>query len=70
MFDFFSKILGYVETVFEYFLNFIDSLFMAVNVLGNSTSLPLFIAGFVPEILSAAILVVVALAVVKFIVGR
>ena len=70
MFDFFSKILGFVESFFEYFLNLIESLFLALRVLSTATQVPLFLSGYVPSILSSALLIVVALGVVKFIVGR
>lgn len=70
MFDFFSKILGFIETVFEFFINLVESLFMALEVLTKSIVFPLELSGLMPSIIGSAMAIVVALAVAKFIVGR
>ena len=70
MFDFFSKILGFIETVFEFFINLVESLFMALEVLTKAIVFPLELSGLMPSILGSAMLIVVSLAVAKFIVGR
>lgn len=70
MFDFFEKVLGFIETVFEFFINLVESLFMALEVLAKSIVFPLELAGLMPSIIGSAMTIVVSLAVVKFIVGR
>lgn len=70
MFDFFEKILGYIESAFEFFINFCDSLFQALEVLGNAIVFPGFIAGYLPAIIGSSVVIVTSLAVVKFLVGR
>lgn len=70
MFDFFEKVLGFIQTVFDFFINLIKSLLMAFNVLAEAIRVPIYLSGFLPAILGAALLVVVSLAVIKFIVGR
>ena len=70
MFDFFEKILGFIETVFEFFINLVESLFMAIEVLAKAVVFPIELSGLMPSILGSAMLIVVSLAVVKFIVGR
>lgn len=70
MFDFFSKILGYVESFFEYFVDFLESLMTALGILISSIAVPLSLSSMLPTILSSAVIIVVALAVAKFIIGR
>lgn len=70
MFDFFEKVLGFIETVFEFFINLVESLFMALEVLSKSIVFPLELAGLMPSVIGSAMVIVVSLAVVKFIVGR
>ena len=70
MFDFFEKILGFVESAFAFFINFCESLFTALEVLLSSLTLPIFLSGFLPGILGSCVVILTSLAVVKFIVGR
>ena len=70
MFDFFEKILGFIETVFEFFINLVESLFMALEVLTKAVVFPIELSGLMPSIIGSAMLIVVSLSVVKFIVGR
>lgn len=70
MFDFFAKILGYFETGFEFFFNFCESLFLALEVLTKSIVFPGILAGLLPAFLGSALAIVVALAVIKFILGK
>lgn len=70
MFDFFEKILGYVEDAFEFFVNFCESLFKALEVLGDSIVFPAFLAGYLPSFIASSVLIVTSLAVVKFLIGR
>lgn len=70
MFDFFSKILGYVEVAFDYFLNLIESLVMALWFVGTSSSFPLTLVSFMPPIIGTAIVVFIAIFLIKFLIGR
>lgn len=70
MLDFFAKILGFVESAFEFFVNFCESLFSAIEVLIGSIAFPVVLSGYLPSILGSCVLMVTALAVAKFIVGR
>lgn len=70
MFDFFSKVLGYFESFFEYFINFLDSLFMGIEILTKSIVFPFELSGFLPSIIGSAMIIVISLSVVKFILGR
>lgn len=70
MLDFFSKVLGYLESFFEYFINILDSLFMGLEILAKSIVFPFELSGFLPSIIGSAMIIVISLVVVKFILGR
>lgn len=70
MFDFFDKILGFIESAWQFVINIINSLVIALETLTQSVTLPLKLVAYVPGILGSAITIVVSLAIVKFIVGR
>lgn len=70
MFDFFAKVLGFIETVFEFFINFIESLFKSIEILAKSVIFPFELVGFLPSIIGSALIIVVSLGVIKFLIGR
>lgn len=70
MFDFFGQVIGYIETVFNYFLNFIESLIMAIAFVGHSGTIVVSMSALMPAILGTCVVITVALAVVKFLIGR
>lgn len=70
MFDFFEKILGFVQTLFNFVLNIINSLIMALQMVVSVVTVPTFISTFLPPVLCSAVLIFTAIYVVKFIIGR
>lgn len=70
MFDFFAKVLGFLESAFSFLINFIENLFLLLELLVSSIVFPLTLTGFLPNIFGTAVLVFLAIAVVKFILGR
>ena len=70
MANFFNQILGAIETALTFLFNFINSLVMAIDSITFAVALPPVLAGFLPGIVGSAIIIVVSLAVVKFLVGR
>lgn len=70
MFDFFNQIIGYVQTAFEFLLNLIESLIMAVVYVTTSSGVVLSMAQFMPAIIGTCVVITVAIAVVKFLIGR
>ena len=70
MFDFFEKVLGYIQSFFDYFVSFLESLITALNVLINSIAFPLQLSSMLPAVLGSCVVIVVAIAVAKFIAGR
>lgn len=70
MFEFFSQILGFIQSFFSIVVNLFSSLttlFVALNA--GSSSMGVVLA-FFPSIISASVTAVVAVSVVKLIVGR
>lgn len=70
MFDFFSKILGYLEVAWSYFINLIESLLMAIGFLTSAAGFSLQIVPYMPPIIGTAIVVFLAVFLIKFLVGR
>lgn len=70
MFDFFEKIWGTVELVLSFFFNLIESMFSAVLVMSNGATFVLQLSGLMPTIIGSSMLIVVFMAVIKFLIGR
>lgn len=70
MFDFFDKIWGTVELVLSFFFNLIESMFNAILVMSNGANFVLQLSGLMPTIISSSMLIVLFMAVIKFLIGR
>lgn len=70
MFDALAKILGFIETAFEYFLNLIESLFMAIGFVASSIPFATALVPLLPSIIGTALIIGISIWVVKFIIGR
>lgn len=70
MFDFFEKILGFVEYFFSFLTNLTRSLLSAVLAISTGTSFLMQLSGLMPTIVSSSILIVLFMAILKFILGR
>lgn len=70
MFDFFDKIIGTVELVLSFFFNLIEGLMKAVLVMTNGVAFVLQISGLMPTFIASSIIIVLFMAVLKFIIGR
>lgn len=70
MFDFFDQVLGILNTAWTFFTNIINSLILAFDTLSNAVMLPAELALFMPSVISSCVIIMLALAVVKFLVGR
>lgn len=66
MFDFFSKILGYAEMMWSFFINSINMCISALGFLLSSLGMPNVIAPFMPTIIGTAITCFVAVYLIKF----
>lgn len=70
MLDALNQILGFFQSVFDWFLSFIESLAFAVNSVSASVEYTLLFTGLVPSIIGSAIIVFLSVYIVKFIIGR
>ena len=70
MFAFFDQIFGFLETVWEFFISLVNSLIVALTATVTAATLPVTLMPFLPAIIGSSVMIVIAFAVVKFIIGR
>ena len=70
MYDFFNQLLGYVEMFFQYLSNFAMTLIYAMQMITTAIALPKHLIVSLPWMLGSAIVIFLAVYVVKFFVGR
>ena len=70
MLDFFDKIIGYLETVWNLVVGFVESMLMAVKFLLTGTDAVLYLVGFLPSIIGSCVAIFLAISLIKFILGR
>ena len=70
MFDAFGQILGFFETIFEFFINFLESLQRLLELVVKGIAIPFELLGFLPAFLGSALLVFIVVGIVKFILAR
>lgn len=70
MFDGLSKILGFLQVAFEFFINNIESLFQAVGFLVSSIPFATSIIPYMPSVIGSCVYITLSIAVIKFLIGR
>lgn len=70
MLKFFQEVWGLLETVFQFLVSFIESLLSALYFLMNSATFNVLIVGVVPTIIGTCVTIVIAVSIVKFLLGR
>lgn len=70
MFDFFGQVIGYIEHIFEFFINFIEALFRLIELVAKGIVVPFELLGLMPSFLGGALLAFLVVGIVKFILGR
>lgn len=70
MLEFFDQIIGFIESVFQFLINIVESLILLIAVIPGAIALPLTLAGYLPGIIATAVMSIVAIGVAKLIVGR
>lgn len=70
MLSFFDTIIEYITLVWQYFVNMITGLLNLLTMVIGASMVPQVLTGYVFAPLSAAIFALVALGVIKIIVGR
>lgn len=70
MFEFFDQVLSFLTSVYTFFVNMIENLILLFEMVGLAISLPPQLVGYMPPFIGTAVLLAVAIWVVKLIVGR
>lgn len=69
MFNFFDTIVDFFDTIWQFITNFITGLINAIVIVTQATSIPLQLLVYVPSFIFTSITIVLAIGVVKLIVG-
>lgn len=70
MFDFFNLISGFAVSLFQFFVNLVESLIQAVIFMGAGGAFAAAIVPFMPSIIGTSIVIFLAIFVIKFLIGR
>lgn len=70
MLDFFETVVGYIEMVWDFVLNLINSLLTLITTLVSAVLLPPAVAVMVPSFLAASVTAVAGIAICKLVIGR
>ena len=70
MLNFFDTVIEYIQLVWQFFVNLITGLLNLLTMVIGASMIPQVLVGYVFAPLSAAILALTALGVIKIIVGR
>lgn len=70
MLNFFETIIGYLELIWDFFLNLINSILSLITAVAGAVVIPPQLLGLVFGPLGACIISVTGFAVVKIIIGR
>lgn len=66
VFDYIANVLG---SIFSFISNTLNSLILAFDIIINAIVSPFIIVGFVPSFIGSCIIIIVAVAVTKLILG-
>ncbi len=70
MFEFFSQVIGFFQTIFAMIVNICTSLLTLFYTLQIGSSFTGAVLSFFPAVIAASMTAVVAISVVKLIIGR
>lgn len=70
MLNFFDALIDYIELIWGYFLNFINTLLTTIMTLASVSSFLTNALFYFPSILITSALIVIAIVVARFILGR
>lgn len=68
--NFFDTIVSYLESIWQFFLNMLQSLSTLVMALSAATELPFTLTAIAPSFLAASVSAVSGIAIVKILLGR
>lgn len=69
MLSFFESVLEFFELIFDIVLNFFNSLLTLLTVIMSAIRIPTYLTTFVHPLLSACILAVLLISIIKLILG-
>lgn len=69
MFKFFDSLMDFIFTIWNLVVNTISSLINAIVVVTQATTVPLQLISYVPAVIGASITLVVAIGVIKLVLG-
>lgn len=69
MFKFFDSLMDFIFTIWNLVVNTISSLINAIVVVTQATTVPLQLVSYVPAVIGASITLVVAIGVIKLVLG-
>ena len=67
---FFEMIIGYIEMVWDFFLNLINSLVMLISAIAGAVILPPAVAVMVPSFLAISVVAMAGISICKLVIGR
>lgn len=70
MLDFFSSLMSYIEAVWGFFLNLIETLMTFITTVTQAALLPPMLLGYVWAPIASCIVSIAGFAIVKMIIGR
>ena len=69
MFNFFDALWSFINTIFNFIVNFISGLITMIGILANVVTLPVTVSGYFTPLLSGCIIAVTSIAVIKLLLG-
>lgn len=69
MFSFFDTIIDFFDTIWQFLTNIITGMINAIVIVTQATAIPLQLLVYVPSFIFTSITIVLAIGVVKLIVG-
>lgn len=70
MLNFFDSVISFFETIINMITQFFSSMFLALQFINSSVTYTGLMAYYLPTVIGSCLLIVVALGVLKFILGR
>lgn len=70
MFEFFDRIIGFFQTVFEWFINLVKSLILWMETLSSMSAMTIALPTYLPSILAMGFVIVVTIGILKVVIGR
>lgn len=69
MFAFFDEVISFFRTIGQFLFNMVEAIISAFTLLQTATALPITFVSLMPGIIGTAIVIFLAIYVIKFIVG-